>query len=82
MKPSRIKTIHPSGWPITFEIEPADPKLHNLIKKLYTLGFRPDIAGDTWMRTPEGLPICPKHGEVMSKREMQGDTWYSKKSWG
>lgn len=27
--------------------------------------------------TPEGLPICPKHGEVMKKREKQGDSWYS-----
>ena len=27
--------------------------------------------------TPEGLPICPKHGDVMSKREKQGDVWYS-----
>ena len=29
----------------------------------------------TW--TPEGLPICPKHGAVMRKREKQGDVWYS-----
>lgn len=29
----------------------------------------------TW--TPEGLPLCPKHGEIMRKREKQGDTWYS-----
>ncbi len=27
--------------------------------------------------TPDGLPICPKHGEVMTRREKQGDTWYS-----
>ena len=27
--------------------------------------------------TPEGLPICPVHGEVMTQREKQGDTWYS-----
>jgi hypothetical protein len=30
-----------------------------------------------WQYTPEGLPICPKHGIVMSKREKQGDTWHS-----
>ena len=28
-------------------------------------------------RTPEGLPICPKHNAVMKKREKQGDTWFS-----
>jgi len=27
--------------------------------------------------TPEGLPICPKHGVVMKKREKQGDVWFS-----
>jgi hypothetical protein len=31
----------------------------------------------TYQRTPEGLPICPKHGVPMKKREKQGDTWYS-----
>jgi len=31
----------------------------------------------TWQRTPDGKPICPKHGEVMVKREKQGDTWWS-----
>lgn len=36
-------------------------------------------AADGWQRTPEGLPICPKHGVVMQKREKQGDTWYSHK---
>lgn len=30
-------------------------------------------------RTPEGLPICPKHGEPMTKREKQGDEWHSHK---
>lgn len=29
--------------------------------------------------TPEGLPICPGHGEVMPKREKQGDVWFSHK---
>lgn len=30
-----------------------------------------------WQRTPEGEPICPKHGAVMPLREKQGDTWHS-----
>jgi len=36
------------------------------------------LLGDYGYRwTPDGLPICPKHGEVMTRREKQGDTWYS-----
>ena len=31
----------------------------------------------TYAWTPEGLPICPRHGAVMKRREKQGDTWYS-----
>ncbi len=30
-----------------------------------------------WSYTPEGLPICPKHGAPMRKREKQGDSWHS-----
>ncbi|HEX6293403.1 MAG TPA: hypothetical protein VFZ66_29750 [Herpetosiphonaceae bacterium] len=30
-----------------------------------------------WSYTPEGLPICPKHGVPMKKREKQGDVWHS-----
>ncbi len=30
-----------------------------------------------WSYTPEGLPICPKHGAPMKKREKQGDCWHS-----
>lgn len=36
-------------------------------------------ASSSYQWTPEGLPICPKHGEVMAKREKQGDIWYSHK---
>ncbi len=77
MKPFSIKALHPSGYSVTFHIEPEDGKLHTIIAKLNRFGFRPDVAGDTWMRTPEGDPICPKHGVPMHKREKQGDTWYS-----
>jgi hypothetical protein len=79
MKPIEIHTLHPTGFPVTFIIEAADPKLHTLIQKLVNLGYRPGIAGDTWARTPEGLPICPRHSVVMPRREKQGDTWYSHK---
>jgi hypothetical protein len=30
-----------------------------------------------WERTPEGLPICRKHREVMPRRKKQGDVWHS-----
>ena len=33
--------------------------------------------GYNW--TPDGLPICPRHGEVMPRREKQGDEWFSHK---
>ena len=71
-----IKTIHPSGFPIDVELDDIDD-IDRMTAKLISLGYRPAITGDTWQRTPEGLPICPKHGEVMQKREKQGDTWHS-----
>lgn len=37
--------------------------------------LRSGSSGYQW--TPEGLPVCPKHGDVMGKREKQGDVWYS-----
>lgn len=36
-------------------------------------------ASSAYQWTPEGLPICPRHGEAMAKREKQGDIWYSHK---
>jgi hypothetical protein len=78
MKPIQIHTIHPKGWPVTFVIEPADPKLNELIAQLTKLGFRPNVANEpVYQRTPKGLPICPKHNHVMAKREKRGDTWFS-----
>lgn len=77
MKPKYINVIHPSGYPITMMVESDDPKIAELIKQLNSWGFRPDSSGDTWLRTPEGLPICSRHGAVMNKREKQGDTWFS-----
>lgn len=76
MKAKYINTFHPSGFPVTFEIEEGE-KLKLVIERLTAYGFRPAINGDTWLRTPDGLPICPKHNAVMGKREKQGDTWYS-----
>lgn len=36
-------------------------------------------ASQAYQWTPEGLPICPRHNEVMPRREKQGDVWYSHK---
>jgi len=29
-------------------------------------GYTPDLPGDGWRRTPDGEPICPRHGVAMS----------------
>jgi len=72
-----IKAIHPSGFPVDVqtEFEAADQQ----IKLLISQGYRPAIQGDQYQRTPDGLPICPKHQAPMDKREKQGDIWHSHK---
>lgn len=77
MKPKYVRAIHPSGYPILLEVEDEDGKLADSLQQLNSWGFRPDIAGDTWVRTPEGNPICQHHNAVMTKREKQGDEWFS-----
>jgi hypothetical protein len=47
------------------------------IADLLARGYRPARSGDLYTRTPEGLPICPKHGVPMRERPKQGDIWYS-----
>jgi hypothetical protein len=42
-------------------------------------GFEPPPRPVEFDRTPEGLPICPRHGVPMKVREKQGDTWHSHK---
>jgi hypothetical protein len=51
--------------------------LHEINHKLTTLVEQAGTGPYGYRWTPEGLPICPKHGEVMQKREKQGDIWYS-----
>jgi hypothetical protein len=42
--------------------------------------YRPETSGgDEWRRTPDGLPLCPRHGVVMTRRMRQGDEWFSHK---
>ena len=75
-----VATVSPRGFTVHFES--PDDQLAQLLAilprieaSLAAAGYRP-TASD-WQRTPEGLPICPIHGEVMKKREKQGDVWYS-----
>lgn len=53
-------------------------QLSGVAKRLEALGLQ---SAEPMMfdKTPEGLPICPKHRVAMTKREKNGDTWYSHK---
>lgn len=75
-----IKAVNKEGWPIDFEISPGETTTAQAIEYLERYGFRPAPTAEdskTIQYTPDGLPICPKHGVPMRKREKQGDTWYS-----
>ncbi|MCP4994317.1 MAG: hypothetical protein GY934_11115 [Gammaproteobacteria bacterium] len=69
-----IIAFHPSGFEIRFDVTPED--VPTMIAKLTQRQYRSSRA---LVYTAEGLPICPKHGVPMQKREKQGDTWYSHK---
>lgn len=71
---STIIAIHPSGFEVRFEVELTE--INEMIRKLEKRHYRPNRE---LAYTAEGLPICPRHGVPMSKREKQGDTWYSHK---
>jgi hypothetical protein len=68
-----IIAYHPEGFEIRFE-QPDLDKLQTSVDWLVKKGYRPQLG---FQYTPEGLPICPRHGLPMTKREKQGDTWYS-----
>ncbi|MCI0728570.1 MAG: hypothetical protein L0332_17875 [Chloroflexi bacterium] len=69
-----VIAYHPMGYEIRIEAE--SDKLDTTVRWLEKHGYRPnrDIQ-----YTPEGLPICPRHGVPMEKREKQGDEWFSHK---
>ncbi len=71
-----VSALHPSGFEIRLQVPSLDA-LEPTIADLLQRGYRPARAGDGWQRTPEGLPLCPKHRVPMRQREKQGDTWYS-----
>ena len=75
-----IVAVSPRGY--TAHFETPEGQLERLLATLPRIeatlagaGYR-QTAVDL-QRTPEGLPICPMHGEVMKKREKQGDVWFS-----
>lgn len=77
-----IRTVNPDGWPIDFDITPEPGATASAIEYLARMGYNPAPTADAgresqYQYTPEGLPFCPKHREVMQKREKQGDIWYS-----
>lgn len=68
-----IVAFHPEGFEVRFQLEDAT-KLNSSISWLLEHGYRTQRG---YSYTPEGLPLCPKHGVPMPKREKQGDEWYS-----
>src|SRR5438552_1590596 len=75
--PVTVSALHPTGFTIALQVQDMDA-LEDTITDLVQRGYRPTSgAGDGWHRTPEGLPLCPKHQVPMRQREKQGDSWYS-----
>ncbi len=76
---AQIKTISGSNYEVIFTTEfdtygEMLDCLPNIEAQLANAGYLP--TGEA-PHSPEGLPLCVKHGEVMREREKQGDTWYS-----
>lgn len=76
-----VETISPNGFAVKFESPEIELKelleaMPKLERALVEAGYQAN-AERHFPRTAEGLPICPKHGEVMKERSKQGDTWYS-----
>ena len=69
-----IIAYHPTGFEIRFDVESGG--VDALLTKLEKYRYRPSREIQL---TPEGTPICPRHGVPMTKREKQGDVWYSHK---
>jgi len=71
-----VSALHPSGFEICLQVPSLDA-LEPTIADLLQRGYRPTGSEDGWMRTAEGVPICPKHQVPMRLREKQGDAWHS-----
>jgi hypothetical protein len=73
-----IHARHPSGFLIALDDIDRN-RIDAAIDWLTEHGYTPDLPGDGWRRTPDGLPICAKHNAVMTKREKHSDVWHSHK---
>lgn len=75
-----IETISPAGYKVAFEVE-AEQGLEAVLSRLADVELVLSEAGyaptGELPRTPDGLPICRKHGMVMKLRQRQGDEWFS-----
>lgn len=72
MSDTTLIAFHPEGFECRFTFDIA--KLEPVVTWLLEHDFRPQLG---FQYTPEGLPVCPRHGIPMVKREKQGDVWYS-----
>lgn len=54
-------------------------RLEKFVGYLKRGGFTPDAPPVTYDRTPDGAPICPRHGVALRVRSKQGDEWHSHK---
>lgn len=70
--PVTVEAFHAAGYRVTFATTAA--KVTKVVRWLESHGFTPERAPKT---TPDGTPLCPKHGVPMRKREKQGDSWWS-----
>jgi hypothetical protein len=64
-----------NGYEITINLDCSLDHLPAVLDLLHQRGINPTAQQFQW--TPDGRPICPKHGVPMEKREKQGDAWYS-----
>lgn len=74
-----IKAVSPLGFEVGIEIE--EESLNRLAGKLadvsaWLLDHGYETTGEL-PPTPDGLPVCRRHREVMRRREKQGDEWFS-----
>ena len=67
----------PTGFVVTLDV-PTRDQVDTAMTDLLRRGSRPAVgSSDSWPRTPDGLPVCPRHQVPRRPREPQGDTWYA-----
>lgn len=64
------------GFELDLSIQLDVRRLRAYLAHLKSQGLQPKRSA-TYELTPDGLPICPRHGSPMRRREKQGDSWHS-----